>query len=298
VPAVLEPKVRSVPGACDGGAPMRVALLRAKLRGGTALTDAIFHELRFNGRSALDNGPAFREFVFDEEGASPDAGGRLAAEIADFAPHVVLLVAGPPSYDHVIEPLEARWARPLFRPYYLLVTSLVSETRAWVGERDERRRRFFGLEPVFSGDVNARFVMHFNETSPVKVTPDYCTNSSYDAFYLVAYATYALGDAPITGTSLGRAMGRLLPPGKRIDVGPGGIYAAYEALRGGGSIDLNGAMGSLDFDAATGEAPSDQALLCSVRDARTNQTNQARSEESGVVYHTATDTLDGRLRCP
>jgi hypothetical protein len=295
VPGVLEPKVRAQPGALAPGAPMRVALLRVATRGGTALTQLIFDKLRFNGRSALDNGRSFREFVFDEADTSPEAATARVRELLDFAPQVVVLVANAPTYERVLAPLETQWPAGAARPYYLLITELVPETREWVGATVERRRRFFGFEPVFSGDVNARFVMHFNESSPVKVTPDYNTNSSYDAFYLVAYATYALGGQPVTGANLGRAIARLVPPGKRVAVGPGGIYGAYEALRAGGNIDLEGAMGSLDFDVKTGDAPSDQALLCVDLDP---ETHLARSVESGVVYRGAAGTLDGKLRCP
>ena len=34
--------------------------------------------------------------------------------------------------------------------------------------------------------------MHYNEVFPKKVTRSVAPNSSYDAFYVLAYATYAL----------------------------------------------------------------------------------------------------------
>ena len=47
--------------------------------------------------------------------------------------------------------------------------------------------------------ANARFVARYNEAFADTVTRTFSPNSSYDAFYVVAYATYAIGDAPVTG---------------------------------------------------------------------------------------------------
>jgi hypothetical protein len=165
----------------------------------------------------------------------------------------------------------------------------------WIGASAERRHRFFGLEPVSSTSVNARFVMHYNETATNKITRTLAPNTTYDAFYLLAYATYALGEQPVTGTNIARMIRRLTPPGKPIDVGPAGIFEAYTTLRHGENIDLNGATGSMDFDLETGEAPFEYALLC----VGTGDGGRAAdSIESGVVYQSAADRLEGALHCP
>ena len=137
--------------------------------------------------------------------------------------------------------------------------------------------------------------MHYNETTPEKITRGFAPNTTYDAFYLLAYATYAASGEPLTGASLSRAIARLLPPGRPIDVGPAGIFEAYATLRRGENIDLNGAFGTLDFDMTTGEVPFDQALLC----ASIDETGKAAdSIESGVLFRSRTDSLEGALRCP
>ena len=66
-------------------------------------------------------------------------------------------------------------------------------------------------------------------------------------------------------------------------------------LRRGGTIDLNGSLGSLDFDLATGEAKVDQALLCAALD---DEGKAADSIESGVLFKSAEDKLEGSLKCP
>ena len=119
-------------------------------------------------------------------------------------------------------------------------------------------------------------------------------NSSYDAFYLLAYATYALREEPVTGARLAEAMKRLLPPGHRVEVGVAGIFHAFSALRRGELIDLVEATGSLDFDPATGEAPFDQAVLCITVDDHGVAND---SVESGLVYNSAENKLVGTKKC-
>ena len=166
---------------------------------------------------------------------------------------------------------------------------------AFAAGSTERRRRFFSLTSVSATPTNARFVARYSELYSEMVTRTYSPNSSYDAFYLVAYATLALGSEPVTGTALARAIGRLLPPGRLIDVGPSEIFDALNTLKAGENIDLNGATGRLDFDLETGEAPVDFAVLC-VRGG--TDPAAAESVESGLTYDATAGVLRGTMHCP
>ena len=112
---------------------------------------------------------------------------------------------------------------------------------------------------------------------------------------MIAYAAYALGDAPVTGASLASVIPRLTPPGTPINVGPTEIFDAINKLAGGGRVDLNGATGPLDFDPATGDAVVDLAVLCVDVDARGAA---AGNRESGLIYDATSRTLRGTLHCP
>ena len=291
VPDLVEPKLRASRVILPS-APMRVAVVRTESRGGSTFNTLLFKALRFNGKSALDNGSDYRELVFDPAKLEPEME-ALAAALDAFAPHAIVLLAD--AEMAIIDPLERLWSHTAYRPYYLFMSSFRPQLVDWLGSSASRRARVFGLSPVANGTANARFVMHYNETASSKITRAFAPDSSYDAFYLLAYATYALGDAKITGENLGRAMERLVPPGIPIDVGPAQIFDAFSALRRGESIDLNGATGSLDFDLATGEAPFDQAVLCAATDAHGRAIGTI---ESGVVFRSAAGTLDGALHCP
>jgi len=64
--------VRAIPGALSSDRPMRVALVRAKARAQWLVSDAVFGALRFNGKSAMENGSDFRQFILADTGDVED----------------------------------------------------------------------------------------------------------------------------------------------------------------------------------------------------------------------------------
>jgi hypothetical protein len=292
VGTVLEPELRRA--SLGAAQRMRVALVRtgdpARSRD---LTDVLVHELRFNDRSALENGDDFRQFVYDapEGGADHDA---VVADLVAFAPQVVFY-QGLSFVPEILVPLEARWKRGP-RPYYLVDSDLDGDATAFVGSNAERRHRFFGVTSVTTRAANAELVLHYNLVFPgAPVTRSAAPAPSYDALYTLAYAAEAVGSGPIDGPALSRAMARLMPPGPSIEVGPGPILEAFRALRSGNRIDLEGAVGSLDFDPATGEAPIDYEVLCFGVD---DHGRAVSSIAAGLAYDSKARKLSGALRCP
>jgi branched-chain amino acid transport system substrate-binding protein len=172
---------------------------------------------------------------------------------------------------------------------------LVDDVFRFIGKNPDRRRRMLGMTTASNTPTNARLVQHFNDVFRTEVTRTLSPNTAYDAFFVLAYAAYALGDQPVTGASLARAIPRLLPPGKPIEVGPSAIFDGYNALRAGGNIDLVGSTGSLDFDPQTGEAPTDEVILCGNAD---DQGRTTEAIESGLVYDATAKKLKGEMRCP
>ena len=276
---------------------MRVALLRPRNAAGAVLSDTVFKTLRFNGKSALENGYDFREMTFEAEApASSPEYGKLAADLLAFAPHAVLYAGNAAIVPALFAPVEEKWPRGAPRPRYASIALLPKELLDFIGTSVDRRRRFFGVTPAATTPANARLVMHYNEVFADKITRTIDPNASYDAFYMLAFASYAIPSAEaVTGERLSRAFAKLLPPGKSIEVGLAGIFEAYEALSRDQSIDLTGATGKLDFDPTTGEAPFDHAILCVGIDERGRAFDGI---ESGLVYSAASKKLEGTLRCP
>jgi hypothetical protein len=166
---------------------------------------------------------------------------------------------------------------------------------AMVGKNAALRHRFYGVTLPATTPVNARFTMHYNEVYGTSLSRADAPSTDYDAFYLLAYASFAAPDGPLTGAALAKVFPRLAGTGPKIDVGPSGIFQSFAALSSGGAIDLNGAATSLDFDPATGEENADLAVLCFDvgKDGATSG-----SVESGVVYDARADKLVGRAKCP
>jgi serine/threonine protein kinase/ABC-type branched-subunit amino acid transport system substrate-binding protein len=292
VPQLLEPELAPK----LGGQPLRVALVRQDDATGLGFADTLFKSLRFNDRSALENESSYREFVSAlGAGGSPSEHKKLLDNLIAFAPHVIVYFGSSEALADIAEPLERGWRDPGVRPRYVKTSPFGPPVHAFIGTNAERRRRFLSLTTVSTTAANARFVARYNETFADTVTRTFSPNSSYDAFYVIAYATYALGGAPVTGAALANALPRLTPPGTAIDVGPSGIFDAINKLSGGGRVDLNGATGPLDFDPATGDALVDLAVLCVDVDGRGSA---AGNRESGLVYDATSRALRGTMRCP
>jgi serine/threonine-protein kinase len=296
---LLEPTLRA-PGGPLGREPMRVALLRNSAIASRSLADALTEQLRFNGKSLVENGEGlFRDFTFPEDVGDAGAAtyAELAAAIVAFRPHVIVHV-NRQFVRELIEPIETNWPRDArARPVYLLSGAPWEGESflAFLGTNAERRRRFLGMSTPTSTPANVKFTERFNAVSTQKVTLADAPNSAYDAFYLAAFAAFAAGDDARTGVDLARAIRRLVPPGKRVDVGAEGILAAFSILRDGGNVDLQGASGTLDFDLATGEPADDFVILCIGVDAAGRASDPI---ESGVVYDATSKTMRGRMRCP
>jgi serine/threonine-protein kinase len=294
---VFEPELRSVPGLLAPGEPIRVAVARVNNTSGLSQTDDLVSVLRFNGKSVAENGASFR--VVGREDASDQAQldrslERAGEEIAAFRPHIVVdaSVLSAPG----IAALERSWPKgERFRPRYVLGTLAVKPLDALVAAQPDLRRRILGVDMVATKPANVKLALHTSEVFGKQVSPQDVVGPPYDAFYTLAYAIAALGDAPVTGPALSRAvLDRLTPPGEPIEVGPAGIYPALHALASGQRIDLDGTATTLDFDPETGDASADFAVFCigpgGHGDARDVM-------ESGLVFSARTRRLTGSMRC-
>jgi serine/threonine-protein kinase len=291
---VLEPEIRGLPRALRRGDALRVALVRQDDPAGVGFADAFFRALRFNGRSALENGENYREFAYPYDGNRQPNFEQVTEGLLSFAPHVIVHFGVDAALLRMTEPLERRWSQSAWRPRYVRPIGPNPALLAFAGQSAERRHRFFWITSTSMTQANARFVTRYSDVYP-GFTRTYSPSESYDAFYLLAYTTYALGQEPVTGRSLARMIARLLPPGPLIDVGPNEIFDGLNALAAGAHIDLNGATGPLDFDLDTGEAKIDFAIVCARAEP---DGGAADSIESGLIYDATAGTLRGTMHCP
>jgi hypothetical protein len=276
------------------GEPMRVLLDRVANTTGIGVSDAVVSSLRINGKTVPENGQAvFREVIVpDLADLDGDTGSAtVAAAIAAFRPHVVLDTAAGPELLGWVEEAWPHGER--FRPRYVMQGALHDPLYAeTVAREPSLARRLYGVDTSVDTSALTKFVMRHNEVFAEKVNPLDANGAPYDAVYTFAYLVAALGDAPIDGQSLARAIPRL-KGGTPIDVGPAGIYAAVAALGRGENIDLRGTTTSLDFDETTGDAPTRFAAFCFRPDAAGKLT----PVESGFFFDSRTGP-SGEPRCP
>jgi hypothetical protein len=262
-----------------------------------AFSDALQRDLVFNGKGALANGKNFLEVVVDDplgHDAAPDYEGAISS-LLGFAPDIVIFAMGYSLVGRVLIPGDERWPTANAHPIYVGYEPMSQELFPFIGKSEERRRRFFGLTNVSTTPNNARLVAHFNETFRDKVTRTASPNGSYDAFYMLAYASLATSTDPVTGPSLSRAFSRLEPPGAALDIGPLTILDGYGRLARGENIDLDGTLGHMDFDPRTGESPVDLAILCVDVD---RQGVASSVVESGLVFDAREGVMKGKFVCP
>jgi branched-chain amino acid transport system substrate-binding protein len=104
--------------------------------------------------------------------------------------------------------------------------------------------------PAFQSDYLSHYGIDPSSTSFIAHT--------YDAVYTVAlgcaYAVGSAGTSPLTGSRIAEGLGHL-SSGTPVALGPSDFLSARNTVQGGGSVDVLGASGQLDFNSATGEAP-------------------------------------------
>lgn len=291
----LEPELRAK-GEVARGKKVRVLVLRPKDAAGLVFANGLVAELRFNGLTAMENGDAYRDVAY--EGDAPEGSPVLAAaakEILAFRPNVIVYMGGNNLVRSVMAPVEDQWPRgERAKPRWVSTAHIAPTLAEVIGKSDERRRRQLGMTIDAQTLANARLVMRYKEVFDENVTRTISPNSAYDAFYLVAYASYAIPvGEPVSGAKLARGLERLQPPGKPLEVGIQGIFDAYSTLSAGGTIDFTGATGKLDFNLATGESQFDYTILCAAGDE-----HAADGAPSGLVYSATTRSMTGAMKCP
>lgn len=111
-----------------------------------------------------------------------------------------------------------------------------------------------------AGPAYQSFASRFQTAYGTDPTAYSFTGHSYDAMYLLALgAAHAVGpspyEGPVTGATIAEGLTHL-SAGATFQLVPSDFTGASAALQAGGDIDVDGASGPLNFDPATGEAPS------------------------------------------
>jgi hypothetical protein len=285
----LEPELRSS-REVDDRRPLRLALLRPKNDTGLTLSYALMSVLRFNDKSAAQNGELFREILLDDD--EPDKSfADAATDLLDFQPNVVIYSTSGDT--RVIESLERKWSHGRPRPRYVSVVDFRDDAFfAFLRASSDLRRRFLDVHPAMATIASRQLASHFDDAFKMKYSIADAPSASYDAAYLVLYAASAADERSLTGPILARAIDRLQPPGPSIDVGPARILDGIAALGAGKTIDLNGAGSRLDYPPDSVAPATDFAVYCVG-----TETGGEGRRESGLRFDAVTGKFRGALDC-
>ena len=294
---LVEQSVRTELGLTPSD-PVRVAILHKGDAYGTGLGGALEKVLEINGASVLDSSNQSNYLRFDygnpdDPTTNPTKYPQAVAQALTLAPHVILVFGTNEGVTEVLEPIEQQWSTAGYKPRYLLSDGgLINDLWDYVGTNDELRKRVGGTVPGTDNILFKSFKSQYSTKFTDGTSPDvFGAAGGFDALYLLAYAAVSLGATPITGASLSQGLAKTTT-GTAIDVGASNINDALTPLLGGSSINFTGASGPLDFDLATGEAPSDIQIWCLPKD---NSGKATAGIPSGQFYNAISGNLEGSV---
>lgn len=259
--------------ASDDASDPETRVLLVRLRDETSLqaADAFLSALKIGGRSVAEMHEAVLEIDHD---VGEDLTASDGEKIARFSPTVVVSMGSEPRWLPEIEAMSSKR-----RPLVVATTGDWSAPSLAIADKDERaRRRFFAVDDLADTESNVKFAMRFNDAfgPETTVTPSEAPSVPYDPIYLIALAAVAASDHPVSGETLAEGVGSLVPDGPKLEVGPAHLFEAFDRLRGGGHIDLEGAGSPLDFDTGTGESHPQLAIYCLKRRAHGRRLERVR----------------------
>lgn len=213
-----------------------------------------------------DNYPAEdRVFLFEEGGAGLDD--RLG-EANAYDPHAALLIAGPADAAAAMNGFAERdqlSGATIFltdsakNDTFLAGLSAQARTLLQTNEAGGESTGHLGTAPaVAQSDVFSTFASRYQQSYGADPATLSFVAHSYDAVYALALAAaWAIGQAPqaqLTGESVASGLGQLSAAAvEATGVEAANFTALQAALAGGEAVNISGASGSLDFDAATGD---------------------------------------------
>jgi serine/threonine-protein kinase len=288
----IEAQLRAPGGPLGANEALRIAILRSENASGTSHTSAIVTELKKQRAIGVGTGEdVVQPYIFaDSQRTSlSDDEQRIVTDVAAFQPHIIL---DGGANNAAFPAVEKSWSgKSRYRPRYIVGSSMAEPPlRELASSHNTALSRLFGVNNSDESAASRQFDVHWRGAIP-QGSPEGTNAAPYDAFYVIAYATMSLGQTPLTGTNLARAVKRLLPPGEPIDVGPSGILPAFKVLSAGKNVDLCGAQTSLDFDMETGDPACDFQVECFDRKTQA-------STFGGVFYRARTGHLEGTWKCP
>ncbi len=281
----------------DGGpANVKLALVVKNDAYGKGIQSAFEAGLTVNGVAAAGN-PNFTAIVYKNTPADIDGvlQAQAVTDLTTFAPDIIVMAGTSEATTGILQPYEA--TNPAKKPNYLLADGqrkleLLAAVEASASLRARMRGSVPGIVTALAQDF---FNFRFKAAYPNNPQLSYGMAGSYDIAYMIAYAAAASKGAKVDGTTLAKNMAQLVGGTQVIDVGPQSLTQGMQAMVNGAKTDFNGASGPLNFDLASGEAPSDYTIWCVGIDP--NTTKPIFNDATGQVYSAVDNKITGTYSC-
>jgi ABC-type branched-subunit amino acid transport system substrate-binding protein len=191
-------------------------------------------------------------------------------QIIAFQPNIVILLGTGEAQTSIMGAAEPKWPSGVRKPYWVythiqVVSSMVTAIQTADPSGDLAKRVLGVTYGTSTSDAYRTFRQNFAGTQDPTINPDTIdTNTTYDAFYTLIYAAIAAGNKQLTGANIAAGIANLVPAPSAIpiNVGPGNITQALNALVNGGHVDLTGTSGPLDFNLQTGDVAQENQVWC------------------------------------
>jgi hypothetical protein len=262
---------RSIPAATK----FKVAVLSPvdnKYARGDATRPGLFKQLRFNGES-IDKGVTDGWALDIATPAQPNYR-QIARQIALEGVDLVIVEGlGAVFHQQVLPEIEASWPSGSPKPFYQTGQMEAFEFRynLAVGLNEDLRKRITG-QSLFSGDALDANALEFRDTYRRRYMTVPIAIAGYEAFNAAAYGITAavnlqsVAVASLSGPDVVQGLKRVIGGAKKINLRAGDLTTGIAALVNREQVNLLGVQTELDWDPATGELPSESAILCLKRE--------------------------------
>ena len=215
----------------------------------SALSDLRWNGLPLSAAANLGSRVSILEYA-----PAPSAPSATLDALQRFAPDVVLLIGGPETVTHILQPLEARLSGTpaSARPHYVLTEAAkVPELLASAAGDAELapRVRGIGVTPSDAAQpVLERFVRSYERRWGAAPQDAAGAGASYDATYAIGYALAAAAAPEVRGVQIARGLRRLSGGEVTLSTGSADAEHGLEALAHGQMLDVLGTVDRLAWN--------------------------------------------------
>lgn len=254
------------------------------------------YELRFNGKTALENdGADFQLFPLESDGSNAD---DITVELLAFKPHLIVSTAGEGFVQLVLPLVEEGWnaaAPGQVKPFFVLSRFAAGQgpLLATSANRPIRSRTVGINYATIEGDrLYQSYLIRLKGANPGFDGLE-STENFYDVVYFLYYAMAGAGGArPLGGSDIASGMRRVISGDIDFEVGSEDVPNAVALLQANpdASVSFIGTMGAPEFNVANGARHTPSSVWCLDAD------NGAIQFEA-LRYNQEEQTLSGNFPC-